>query len=337
MLLSICIPTYNRYYSLKNCLKSIYLSSKKTNLPFEICISDNSYSNKNLCLVNDYINKININYKKNSYNLGRTKNYLQASLMAKGEYIWLLGDDDLLLDISLNEIKNLLTTHKNVDFFYINSFNLKSPNNNLQLNYSNLKSKKLKKFSQYHLSKKLRFFDLIDPKISFDFLGGMYLSIFRKKNWIQNLNVLNRNHISNLIEFSSLDNTFPHTKIYAHAFNNSKAFFFSKPITINLSGTREWNYLYPLVMSYRLPELLEEYRKNGLSFFQYIYCKNFALRNFIPDTLNLLFSKKINFFNYINIYKNIIKNIFYPNFYLSILYFFLRKLFKYRLYETKKN
>jgi len=65
MLLSICIPTYNRYYSLKNCLKSIYLSSKKTNLPFEICISDNSYSNKNLCLVNDYINKININYKKN--------------------------------------------------------------------------------------------------------------------------------------------------------------------------------------------------------------------------------------------------------------------------------
>jgi hypothetical protein len=327
MLLSICIPTYNRFFNLKNCLRSIYLSSKKTNLSFEICISDNSYSNKNLCLVKNYSSKININYKKNSFNLGRTKNYIQASLMARGEFIWLLGDDDLLLDISLNEVKNLLTNHKNVDFFYINSFNLKSSNNNLELKYRNLKRKKVKKFSQYHLSKELRFFDLIDPKISFDFLGGMYLSIFRKKNWIHNVNILNRNHVNNLIEFSSLDNTFPHTKIYAHAFNNSKAFFYSKPLSINLSETREWSYLYPLVISYRLPELLEEYRKKGLPFLQYIYCKNFALRNFIPDTLNLIFIKKINFLNYINIYKNIIKNMFYPNFYLSILYFFLRKIF----------
>lgn len=39
MLLSICIPTYNRPENLKNCLNSI---SKQKSKDFEVCISDNA-------------------------------------------------------------------------------------------------------------------------------------------------------------------------------------------------------------------------------------------------------------------------------------------------------
>ena len=35
-------------------------------------------------------------------------------------------------------------------------------------------------------------------------------------------------------------------------------------------------------------EALDEYRKNGLSFWQYVYCKNYALKNFIPDLVNMI-------------------------------------------------
>ena len=38
MLISLCIPTYNRPKSLLNCLNSLSL---QTNLNFEVCISDN--------------------------------------------------------------------------------------------------------------------------------------------------------------------------------------------------------------------------------------------------------------------------------------------------------
>ena len=44
--------------------------------------------------------------------------------MAKGEFVWTLGNDDLVLPHSLNKISKLLNKYKKVDYFYINSYNL---------------------------------------------------------------------------------------------------------------------------------------------------------------------------------------------------------------------
>ena len=42
MLLSICIPTFNRKKNLEDCLNSIFISSNNVkNLNFEVCVSDN--------------------------------------------------------------------------------------------------------------------------------------------------------------------------------------------------------------------------------------------------------------------------------------------------------
>ena len=54
MSLSICIPTYNRFNELNNCLNSIYLAYSKFNkIKLEICISDNSDTNDNLKTVKE--------------------------------------------------------------------------------------------------------------------------------------------------------------------------------------------------------------------------------------------------------------------------------------------
>ena len=81
-------------------------------------------------------------------------------------------------------------------------------------------------------------------------------------------------------------------------------------------------------MSVRLVEALDEYRKNGLSFWQYVYCKNYALRNFIPDLVNMIIHRKNSGFVFINPFDLIIKNFLYPNFYLSIFYFIGRRVLK---------
>ena len=53
----------------------------------------------------------------------------------------------------------------------------------------------MKKFSNIYENKVLNFHDLIDPKISFDFLLGLYLSVFRRDKWIKNLGVVNKKNL----------------------------------------------------------------------------------------------------------------------------------------------
>ena len=84
--------------------------------------------------------------------------------------------------------------------------------------------------------------------------------------------------------------------------------------------------MYPFVRSIRLVEALDEYRKNGLSYFKYFHCKNFALRTFIPDLVFMFIHRDNSGFFYIKPFKQIFKNILYPNFYLSIIYYIIRKL-----------
>ena len=93
---------------------------------------------------------------------------------------------------------------------------------------------------------------------------------------------------------------FPHIKIFSRAFANSDAYFNSIPLNVCLTGAREWSHMSPLIMSVRLVEALDEYRKNGLSFWQYVYCKNYALKNFIPDLVNMIIHRKNSGFEYIN-------------------------------------
>ena len=49
---------------------------------------------------------------------------------------------------------------------------------------------------------------------------------------------------------------------------------------MNLVGKREWIGMYDFIEIVRIPELLDYYKGQGLSLIKYIYCKNFALRNF---------------------------------------------------------
>ena len=154
----------------------------------------------------------------------------------------------------------------------------------------------------------------------------MFLSVFKRSMWLNKVSVLNNEAIKDPRIFSHFDNTFPHVKVFSAAFSNSKAYFQADPLTVCLSGAREWKPMNPLVSSVRLVEALDEYRKNGLNYFQYINCKNFALSNIIPHLLKMFLNKKESGFIYINPKKHILRNMLYPNFYFSLIYYFIRKV-----------
>jgi len=339
MKLSICIPTYNRSAHLANCLNSIILCKAKSGLEFQVCISDNHSTDETEEVVRHAQSAIEIKYHKNTRNLGIPRNFLNVVSMADGDFVWLIGDDDLIMPNAIFELYKLIDAHPTVDFFYVNSFHLNTEFLKIfpsPFDTANLPDK-MTRFSEYGIAGEMNFLDLIDPKISFDFLGGMFLSVFRKSHWERNADVLDKNAIMDGRTFSHFDNTFPHIKIFAKAFSSSKAYFNTKPLNVSLTGAREWAPMYPFIHSVRLVEALSEYRKNGLSYWKYVYCKNYALNNFVPDFINILFYKDRSGYAYLRPFKLILEYCLYPNFYLSFFYFIGRRLRKYSGHLLSRN
>ena len=78
----------------------------------------------------------------------------------------------------------------------------------------------MEKLSKKEESGKLDFWDLVDYKVSFDFMLGNFLNIFRRKMWLNNVNCLNEELLKDKRVWSNFDNTCAHIKIYANAFKN---------------------------------------------------------------------------------------------------------------------
>ena len=275
--------------------------------------------------------RLQIKYRRNEQNLGRVRNYLQVIEMADGEFVWFLGDDDLLLPNTLEQIRQLIDLHPDKDFFYVNAYHLSTEfvaSFPQPFNTCNL-PKNMKPFSARKQSGALQFMELVDPEVSFDFLGGFFLAVFRRELWLRHVDVLDQQAILDLREFSHYDNTFPHVKVFAKAFANSKAYFHADPLSVCLTGAREWSPMYGLVHGVRLIESLGEFRKNGLPLLQYLWCRNFGLNNFAADLGLMLFHGREAGLAYVNPWKLIIQNCLFPNFYLSVFFYVARKLKSY--------
>lgn len=320
--LSICIPTFNRANHLQNCLSSLVQCGIGNNNEIEICVSDNCSTDSTSVVINQAQNFLRINRNINKSNIGAACNIIEVVKMAKGDFVWIIGDDDLLLPGACERIIDLISKDEKIDYIYVNANHLTTEyiyQYSQPFNLKNLPGD-MTLFSSWKGCGRIEFKKLINPKISFDFLGGIYLSVFRRSLWNANLTCLDPEALLDKRVFSHFDNTFPHNKIFANAFLNSSAYFIATPGTVCLTGAREWAPMGPLVMSVRIPELLEAYRDKGLGFFRYHYCRNAALSNFFNDFLRLLLYKETTGGKYVNLPKIILLNSMYPNFYLSILY-----------------
>jgi glycosyltransferase involved in cell wall biosynthesis len=94
--LSICIPTYKRPEHLSILLGK--LENQLRNIEKEdvrVYISDNASGDNTRLVVNEFRERIyGICYHENETNIGMMRNFLKLFEIAKGEYVWLIGDDD---------------------------------------------------------------------------------------------------------------------------------------------------------------------------------------------------------------------------------------------------
>jgi glycosyltransferase involved in cell wall biosynthesis len=116
-ILSINIPTYNRSSYLKEAISSVVAQIDKYNLHDEvdILISDNHSTDNTEEVVKKFLHsKTNIRYSKNSENIGIIKNFIKCIEDARGQFVMVYGDDDILVEDSLPKILENIKNHPKV-------------------------------------------------------------------------------------------------------------------------------------------------------------------------------------------------------------------------------
>lgn len=98
LLISICIPTYQRPDLLEQAIESCL---NQTYSQIQILVSDDSQDGATENLVSEKYKDIPIKYRHNSPPLGQAKNVNQLFDMADGDRLVLLHDDDMLLPNAL--------------------------------------------------------------------------------------------------------------------------------------------------------------------------------------------------------------------------------------------
>lgn len=117
--LSFCIVTCNQPRELERLLNSLLFQDLDS---VEIIIRDDSKDNKSKLVVDKYLHQMEIEY----YHLeasGVDIAIQHVVKKAKGDYIWVFGDDVLEVD-AFKKIKTYLKDFGNLDFIYLNSSNL---------------------------------------------------------------------------------------------------------------------------------------------------------------------------------------------------------------------
>jgi len=132
MLISICIPSYNRPYELKRLLESIDCSSN--DIEIVICEDKSPLRNQIRDVVKIYskTSSYRINYIENINNLGFDANVRNLIDLAKGDFVLFMGDDDRFYPNALDQYINFVRDNSHAGYI-LRSYYSEHPNGVLEL------------------------------------------------------------------------------------------------------------------------------------------------------------------------------------------------------------
>jgi glycosyltransferase involved in cell wall biosynthesis/SAM-dependent methyltransferase len=119
-LLSICITTYNRAEWLALSLKNLAQLIPNPLPEIEIVVCDNTSTDHTPDIVKPYLQRTDFRYYRNVENVGMLGNLRITAHHAKGQYVWILGDDDLIKPGGIERVLQVIQTHPGTALIYLN-------------------------------------------------------------------------------------------------------------------------------------------------------------------------------------------------------------------------
>jgi glycosyltransferase involved in cell wall biosynthesis len=120
-LLSICIPTRNRAQRLRVALEAVVPQIRSRPHEVELWISDNASTDATAEVIAAAGPADLVNSARNDRDIGAIANFIHAATsLARGRYVWLIGDDDVLRPGAVERVMAAIRASAEVDAIYVN-------------------------------------------------------------------------------------------------------------------------------------------------------------------------------------------------------------------------
>jgi glycosyltransferase involved in cell wall biosynthesis len=262
-LLSICIPTFNRAGLLDVCLASL-LPQVAAQLPVVECVvSDNCSSDATQQILTKYQGPFPfLRISRNTTNIGIIGNITKvASELANGEFVWLIGDDDIMTTGAVDRLIKRLHQSPSVDLV---AFNIGYENGNRRPTseqaWGGVVSQTEKTLRRAAVDGEFAFEQLFEGPCAD--LTSMYSLALRHSLWQQHYPVA-----STIDPFSSVESTYPHAAIIAEHLPGKRAGLIASPAIIIYEMPSEqfsWAKHHSKTILMWFTELLQRYERGGV-------------------------------------------------------------------------
>lgn len=262
-LLSICIPTFNRARLLDVCLASL-LPQVAAHFPEVDCVvSDNASSDATQEILAKYRSQFPfLRVSRNSANLGIIGNITKvASELATGEFVWLIGDDDVMTIGAIERLIKRLHQSPSVDLVAFNiGYQDSSHRPTAEHALGGVASKTEKTLRKSAIDGEFAFEQLFEGPCAD--LTPMYSLVLRHSLWKKHYP-----EASTVEPFSSVESTYPHAAIIAEHLPGKRAGLVAEPAILIYEMPSEqfsWAKHHSKTVLIRFTELLDRYVRAGV-------------------------------------------------------------------------
>lgn len=112
-LISVLIATYNRANSLRRAIESVLAQPGNF---YELVIVNDASPDDTDAVVQPYLADSRVRYYRNEVNLGMRENYIRIFREARGDYIFILTDDDWMVEGGLEYVVQVIQQHPEVGY-----------------------------------------------------------------------------------------------------------------------------------------------------------------------------------------------------------------------------
>lgn len=118
--LSVCISTYNREPWLRVNLDNWARLYPEPVPGVELLVCDNASTDNTSAVVRPFQSRPDFRYVRNTYNVGMLGNLRETSDAANGEFVWILGDDDLIMPGTIERVLSAIEKNPEAVMVYLN-------------------------------------------------------------------------------------------------------------------------------------------------------------------------------------------------------------------------
>ena len=237
-LLSICIPTYQRSALLRVMLETLMPQVAAVGDVVEVCIADNASTDETGSVIEAARAAhpdARVTYTRHAENRGAIRNLIGcATEQATGQYVWAIGDDDLLLPGAVARVVTALRAHPDIQLFYANfacaSFPLHWPQSAHGGYTGPIASLAC---NHVHDRRVSHWQELLDPESSMG--THLYAHIVARSIWTQ---YWNGRELAP--DYRSAESTYPHTAMLVEVAFNAPAHYLGMPHLVSFNERPGW-------------------------------------------------------------------------------------------------